>query len=195
MKKLLLIASLMLSTLIYSNQSYYIGGSLGNLEAKSLTNGTRKIEANNPSIEAGFSWNKIVIRDFSYKLELGLGAKYQKSILSDSFANDSYVNTIPVYFNTRFSTRSEKINYFVEGQIGYVCIDEGTMIDDLENYFDESIKVKGGLYTGIEAGMEISDFYMALNYSISNFEREKTTNLEKESYKYMKPSLIFGIRF
>ncbi len=194
MRKAILIISFILSSLTYGSQSYFVGGNIGSLETKSLS-GNGEINSNSAGYEFGFSWDKMVLRDFYYELELGFGAKYQSSIVSNDFLKDSYVNTIPVYLNGRFTTKLENVNYFIEGQIGYTFIDEGVVIDDLESYFSENIKVKGQLYTGIEAGIEFSDFYLALNYSITNFKREKTTHLEEETYKYIKPSLNFGVRF
>ena len=79
--------------------------------------------------------------------------------------------------------------------MGYSFVDEGKIIDDLEQSLDDSIKVIGGFYSGIELGAEISDFYVAFNYSASNFTRKESKYLIEKDYRYIKPSIIVGVRF
>jgi hypothetical protein len=194
MKKILIY--IILINFTFATQSYFFGGGFGQLEEKRITSSElRTYDSDGLSYEAGFSWNKMVIRDFNYKLELGIGAKYQSSIITEDFLKDSYVNTIPLYLNARLSTKSRAINYFIEGQLGYSFVDEGKIIDDLEQSLDDSIKVIGGFYSGIELGAEISDFYVAFNYSASNFTRKESKYLIEKDYRYIKPSIIVGVRF
>ena len=128
---------------------------------------------------------------------LGFGIRLEEALDVDSeYGNLNYLT--PIYFSTLYLRDNPNISFYGKFNIGYeFAFEKGDYINKFDGY-DEA-KLSGGMYFGIESGIEYRDFLLGINYNqsstkviIPNGENQVEGKVDRD---FSTIALVLGYRF
>lgn len=128
---------------------------------------------------------------------LGFGVRMEEALAVDSkYGNLNYLT--PIYFSTLYLRDYNNISFYGKFNIGYeFALEKGNNISKLDGY-DEA-KLSGGMYFGIESGIEYRNFLLGINYNqsstkliIPNGENQVEGKVDRD---FSTIALVLGYRF
>ncbi len=211
MKKYLFLILVILSVPTFAEVTVFGGVNLNGkakIKVSSSEEKTTEIASKN-SEEIGYTigieTHKQVAKISDIDFKLGLGVKYETSIIFKEFNGDVYASTLPFYGSAKLSFPStNEVNIYIQGTLGFVILFEGKVLKDqweeLQNNTKsetKSIEFGGELYKGIGVGMETERYNLGLTYNITNYGCKRTWDSKflEEKLEYSKVTLAVGYKF
>lgn len=195
MKKLVFIVLISLNVFAFNNVRYF-GGVMaeGNLNIESEKSKDKQDQ--NYHYTVGMELEKI-FKDKKY-LSGGVGVKYEDyfEAKSSSYGNIDVASSVPVYgFGKLIYNLDKNSKIYAKGEVGYNFPIEGDYVKNLKkDYPLSNLKLDGGLYSGIGAGLELRNFSFEMIYSVSRIRFINMNNKEYK-YNYEKISARLGYKF
>jgi len=197
MKKILVMAMVMMlvcSGAVLAAEGYFnaklgydFGGDMDMSSKVEFSDGSNSnVVESESDVDGGVSVSFEYLVPVSNKIEWGVGLNYQFNRNLEGASKG--FNYIPIYGIAKYNLDS----IYLLGNVGYSMFNFERDLNDQED-------LKGGLYYGVGAGLDISENLTAeLMYSVSNGKYEYTDiNDDKliSNYEYSKISLALGYAF
>ena len=193
MKKIIFTLLLSANLFAFNNVTYFGGVTAeGELTIKSGSLEDKQDQGYNYTLgmelERTFRKNKFV--------SVGVGAKYEDAfeVNSTKYGKSKFASTVPLYAMGKLILPIDKNSkIYLKGQLGYDFVIEDSYLKTLrKDNPNSTIKVDGGVYSGIGLGIDVNNINMELNYNVSRIKLEYGKDY---NYNNAKISATIGYKF
>ena len=165
MKKLLLLGALISSVAMAQVVEVRIGGDLSNsgkFKGGFSDGANLQKKAIKRGIELSAEYRTPVLENF----EIGGGISYKHNKVDPKgYYEHKGVDSVPVYFTARYNFKnSSEVTPYVKANLGYAFNSGSLKWFNNSSYYGEA-KFKGGLYSGVGAGIQYKNFVADLSYN------------------------------
>lgn len=194
MKKLLLLGALISSIAMATNTVEVRAGidlsSGGEFKGGRYDSNVFKYNLEKNTLKRGFELTAEYRKGITENFEIGGGISYKYNKLNEkrttgaglisSSVENKGLSSVPLFFTARYNFKnSSEITPYVKANLGY-AFNSGSVKwnDKFSNGFVEGeAKFKGGLYSGIGAGINYKNFIVDLSYNVNGTRITRTNKL------------------
>ena len=174
MKKLLLLGALLSTVAMAQVVEVRVGGDLSN-SGKFHGGFSSGANLEKKAIKKGIELSAEYRTPVSEGFELGGGISYKHNKLDgNGYYQHKGLNSVPVYFTARYNFKNaSEVTPYIKANLGY-AFNSGSLKWHNSSAFYGDAKFKGGLYSGLGAGIQYKNFVADLSYNWNRIRVDRT---------------------